>query len=132
MRLYNNMSECSESDKYEKQKLSNTIHNMKQVRYVIVHMNKTNFESVYCLFCFISSTGDGSGIVHTGLAKRSIFDAKLAFRLEAPGVDWRKQIGSSSIGASFGLIMENLLDLQMCMFFRFVIYVHFVYSMNLI
>lgn len=52
MRLYNNMSECSESDKYEKQKLSNTIHNMKQVRYVIVHMNKTNFESVYLFVLF--------------------------------------------------------------------------------
>ncbi|XP_053390116.1 uncharacterized protein LOC128553035, partial [Mercenaria mercenaria] len=61
----------------------------------------------------VDSTGDGTGLARAGISKRSILDAELAFRLEAPGVDWRKQIGSSSIGASFGLIMENLLDLKM-------------------
>ncbi|XP_060577217.1 uncharacterized protein LOC132734490, partial [Ruditapes philippinarum] len=59
------------------------------------------------------TTGDGTGLAHTGVAKRSILDLKLAFRLAAPGVDWRKMIGSESVGASFGIVMENLLDLQM-------------------
>ncbi|XP_052806223.1 uncharacterized protein LOC128235441 [Mya arenaria] len=55
---------------------------------------------------------DTTNVVTHDVSKRSIFDKSLAFKLEAPGVDWRKQIGSKTIGASFGLIMENLLDLQ--------------------
>lgn len=43
-------------------------------------------------------------------SRRSIWDG-LKFRLEAPSVDWQKLIGSKSIGASFGVIMMNLLDL---------------------
>lgn len=43
-------------------------------------------------------------------SRRSIWDG-LKFKLEAPSVDWRKLIGSKSIGASFGVIMMNLLDL---------------------
>ncbi|XP_062616046.1 uncharacterized protein LOC134277751 [Saccostrea cucullata] len=43
--------------------------------------------------------------------RRSIWDG-LKFRLEAPGVDWRKMIGSRSIGASFGVVMMNLMDLE--------------------
>ncbi|WAR05128.1 hypothetical protein MAR_020497, partial [Mya arenaria] len=48
------------------------------------------------------------------VGKRSILEKSLEFKLEAPGVDWRKEIGSKSMGASFGLIMENLLDLKVC------------------
>ncbi|XP_052074035.1 uncharacterized protein LOC127711918 [Mytilus californianus] len=36
---------------------------------------------------------------------------KINFRLEAPSVDWRKILGSQKIGAAFGVIMYNLLDL---------------------
>nr|XP_022327831.1 uncharacterized protein LOC111127102 [Crassostrea virginica] len=43
-------------------------------------------------------------------AQRSIWDG-LRFKLEAPSVDWQKLVGSKSIGASFGVIMMNLLDL---------------------
>lgn len=43
-------------------------------------------------------------------SRRSIWDG-LKFKLEAPSVDWQKLIGSKSIGASFGVIMMNLLDL---------------------
>jgi hypothetical protein len=43
-------------------------------------------------------------------SRRSIWDG-LKFRLEAPSVDWQKLVGSKSIGASFGVIMMNLLDL---------------------
>ena len=46
------------------------------------------------------------------VSKRGIFDLELKFKLEAPGVDWQKKIGSESIGASFGIIMENLMDLR--------------------
>ncbi|XP_066300826.1 uncharacterized protein [Branchiostoma lanceolatum] len=35
----------------------------------------------------------------------------ISFLLEAPGVDWKKIIGSSTIGASFGVIVRNRLDL---------------------
>ncbi|VDH91582.1 Hypothetical predicted protein [Mytilus galloprovincialis] len=37
---------------------------------------------------------------------------KIDFRLEAPSVDWRKMLGSESIGAAFGIIMYNMLDLK--------------------
>lgn len=43
-------------------------------------------------------------------SRRSVWDG-LKFRLEAPSVDWRKHIGTTDIGASFGVIMMNLLDL---------------------
>lgn len=44
-------------------------------------------------------------------AKRGFFDG-LHFRLQAPGVDWRKLLGSEDVGASFGIIIENYLDLK--------------------
>ncbi|XP_060580900.1 uncharacterized protein LOC132737595 [Ruditapes philippinarum] len=56
---------------------------------------------------------DEDGFSHQGISKRGLFDNFLSFRLEAPGVDWRKELGSRAIGGSFGVIMENLLDLQM-------------------
>ncbi|CAG2251002.1 unnamed protein product [Mytilus edulis] len=37
---------------------------------------------------------------------------KINFRLEAPSVDWRKMLGSETIGAAFGIIMYNMLDLK--------------------
>lgn len=43
-------------------------------------------------------------------SQRSIWDG-LHFRLEAPSVDWQKRVGSKSIGASFGIVMMNFLDL---------------------
>ena len=43
-------------------------------------------------------------------AQRSIWDG-LRFKLEAPSVNWKKLVGSKSIGASFGVTMMNLLDL---------------------
>ena len=48
---------------------------------------------------------------HSRRSKRSIWDG-LYFRLEAPSIDWRKLLGSTDIGASFGVIMMNLLDLS--------------------
>lgn len=48
---------------------------------------------------------------NAGRSRRSIWDG-LYFRLEAPSVDWRKLLGSTDIGASFGVIMMNLLDLS--------------------
>ncbi|KAK3101652.1 hypothetical protein FSP39_005219 [Pinctada imbricata] len=44
-------------------------------------------------------------------SKRGFWDG-VEFRLEAPSVDWRKILGSEDIGASFGVIMINLLDLK--------------------
>ncbi|XP_046562967.1 uncharacterized protein LOC124271858 [Haliotis rubra] len=43
--------------------------------------------------------------------RRGIFD-KLKFTLASPDVDWVKMIGSTTIGASFGLTMSNALDFQ--------------------
>ena len=34
------------------------------------------------------------------------------FRKRAPTVNWRKTVGSISIGASFGVTMANLMDLK--------------------
>lgn len=48
-------------------------------------------------------------------SRKSIWDG-LRFRLEAPSVDWRKHIGTPDIGASFGVIMMNLLDLAIGIF----------------
>ncbi|XP_053398133.1 uncharacterized protein LOC128556594 [Mercenaria mercenaria] len=64
-------------------------------------------------FSALDSIGGNTGLAHEGISRRSILDTALEFRLEAPGVDWRKQLGSSAIGASFGIVMENLLDLHM-------------------
>ena len=46
--------------------------------------------------------------------KRGIFDQKLDYKLAAPDVDWQKRVGSSNIGASFGVLMMNFLQLQVC------------------
>ncbi|VDI70196.1 Hypothetical predicted protein [Mytilus galloprovincialis] len=35
----------------------------------------------------------------------------LKFKLAAPAVNWQKRIGNAALGASFGVIMENYLDL---------------------
>ena len=51
--------------------------------------------------------------------RRSIFDQELKFKLEAPSVDWRKVIGSKDIGASFGVIMVNLMSLTVCKYYLF-------------
>ncbi|CAC5401161.1 unnamed protein product [Mytilus coruscus] len=45
------------------------------------------------------------------IEKRSFFDG-LQFRLEAPSVDWRRVLGSTDIGGSFGFIMSNYLALK--------------------
>ncbi|KAL5015117.1 hypothetical protein ScPMuIL_009387 [Solemya velum] len=55
-----------------------------------------------------------SGITDIDLhhrGKRALFDG-IKFDLVAPGVDWRKMIGSTTIGASFGVVMENGLHLK--------------------
>ena len=44
-------------------------------------------------------------------SKRGIFK-DINFRLQAPSVDWRKLLGSESVGAAFGVIMYNMLDLK--------------------
>ncbi|KAK3612510.1 hypothetical protein CHS0354_024481 [Potamilus streckersoni] len=36
----------------------------------------------------------------------------LHFHLEAPGVDWRKELGTKDMGASFGIILKNMLDIK--------------------
>ncbi|CAH1783344.1 unnamed protein product [Owenia fusiformis] len=32
--------------------------------------------------------------------------------IKLPGMDWRKQIGTDNVGAKFGLIIKNIIDLQ--------------------
>jgi hypothetical protein len=54
------------------------------------------------------------GIEHR--TKRGFFEG-LHFRLQAPGIDWRKMLGTEDIGASFGIIIQNYLDLQIGMFY---------------
>ncbi|KAI6660257.1 hypothetical protein LOD99_10427 [Oopsacas minuta] len=41
----------------------------------------------------------------------SIFDA-LSFHLQTPSFDWKKTIGSSDFGASLGIIIRNIMDLN--------------------
>ncbi|KAI8485720.1 hypothetical protein Bbelb_365540 [Branchiostoma belcheri] len=43
--------------------------------------------------------------------KRGFFE-DITFLLSAPGVDWKRIIGSSTIGASFGVTVKNGLDLK--------------------
>lgn len=60
-------------------------------------------------------------------SRRSVWDG-LKFRLEAPSVDWRKHIGTTDIGASFGVIMLNFLDLGIgnkC-FFKVIYIVYYI------
>ncbi|XP_048250793.1 uncharacterized protein LOC124111176 [Haliotis rufescens] len=44
--------------------------------------------------------------------KRGILDETIEFLLQAPGVNWKKLLGSTKIGASFGVNLENLLDFK--------------------
>ncbi|XP_066264364.1 uncharacterized protein [Branchiostoma lanceolatum] len=43
--------------------------------------------------------------------KRGIFDG-FKFKLQLPGIEWKKQIGSDKIGANFGLTIQNIMDLE--------------------
>ena len=73
---------------------------------------------IICLFliCFFFLTLSWKGEKAIDyVSKRGVLDFlnfEIKFRLEAPGVDWVRKIGSEDIGASFGVIMENLLDLK--------------------
>ena len=44
-------------------------------------------------------------------SKRGFWDG-LEFKLSTPSVDWQKKVGTQALGASFGVIMENYLDLK--------------------
>ena len=100
-------------------------------RYVIKTLSKCLFIRCFIFFIFnhcefkwSETTDNGTSIVDpydAGIdvldiirnhhrAQRSIWDG-LTFKLEAPGVNWQELVGSKSIGASFGVIMMNLLDL---------------------
>ena len=52
--------------------------------------------------------------VKKSIFDNEIFDKEFELFIQAPGIDWRKQIGSKDIGATFGLIVENLLKLRIC------------------
>ena len=38
------------------------------------------------------------------------------FNIQSPSVDWRKGLGGSSLGASVGLLIKNILDLELSEF----------------
>ena len=43
--------------------------------------------------------------------KRNMFDKVLfKFKLALPTLDWKKELGSSAVGASFGIYFENGID----------------------
>ena len=66
------------------------------------------------------SEGTETGELAHSRNKRGILDAAFEFSLEVPGVDWRKTVGSTQLGAAFGVIMLNNFDLRICkMFFLF-------------
>eukprot|EP00118_Oscarella_pearsei_P018126 m.184105 g.184105 ORF g.184105 m.184105 type:complete len:5153 (+) comp39317_c0_seq2:47-15505(+) len=50
----------------------------------------------------------------TNFKRRNVEDIlkKLNFKLELPTLDWKKQIGSSSLGASFGVYLKNKMELK--------------------
>ncbi|XP_078660674.1 uncharacterized protein LOC144905141 [Branchiostoma floridae x Branchiostoma belcheri] len=48
---------------------------------------------------------------HHSRLKRGIFDG-IKFQLKLPGYEWNKQVGSEKIGASFGLTIRNIMDLE--------------------
>ena len=43
--------------------------------------------------------------------RRALFE-DFFFKLESPGVEWQKVLGSTKIGASFGLTIRNALDIK--------------------
>lgn len=45
-------------------------------------------------------------------SRRSFSSDTTEYRLKSPTVEWRKMVGSTSIGASFGVTMANLMDLK--------------------
>ncbi|KAK6174798.1 hypothetical protein SNE40_013376 [Patella caerulea] len=44
--------------------------------------------------------------------RRGFLDKGFEFVLKSPSIDWKKMLGSTKIGASFGILVKNLLDLK--------------------
>ncbi|CAG2196998.1 unnamed protein product [Mytilus edulis] len=44
--------------------------------------------------------------------KRGFWEDGFKFRIATPSVDWLKKVGNKELGASFGIIIENYLDLK--------------------
>lgn len=69
----------------------------------------------FCCRCSVIKVADNESDDQTfgphNREKRGFFEG-LQFRLEAPSVDWRKVLGSTSLGGSFGFIMSNYLALK--------------------
>jgi len=77
-------------------------------------------QDVPCLFilyfkhCFISSKNYTYPIV--ARARRSLMQALeqgIQVSIHPPGIEWEKVIGTKDIGASFGLVIRNVLDFQL-------------------
>lgn len=52
--------------------------------------------------------------------KRGFWDG-LEFKLSTPSVDWQKKVGTKELGASFGIVLENYLDLKIGKLFAFIL-----------
>ena len=75
------------------------------------------------ILCFnYRHSGNGTGIYNPYLSdisiveghhryKRGFWDG-IEFKLSTPSVDWQKKTGTRALGASFGVILENYLDIK--------------------
>ena len=85
-------------------------------------MNSTN-QTIFSLFFFsIQSRLSANATNHIhGRMKRSLSSViariwqGFHFKLASPSVDWRKAVGGSAVGASFGLVIKNMLDILISM-----------------
>jgi hypothetical protein len=53
----------------------------------------------------------------------------LKFLLKSPSVNWQKKLGGPVLGSSFGVIMENYLDLLICMQILLVVFLSDCYTL---
>ena len=76
---------------------------------------------MYDIWCYVFVTNSKRYTYPTLMRiKRGIFEASfdngIHFAIRVPGVDWVKTIGTDALGASFGLVIRNELELELSMF----------------
>ena len=79
-----------------------------------------NISKVFFAYCRNPVNGSGVldpynsdiSIVHGHHRYKRGFWEGIEFKLSVPSVDWQKKVGTKALGASFGVILENYLDLK--------------------
>ena len=66
---------------------------------------------LYEFYNYTNSKQSPAGASKRSIKKFNIFD-KLSFHIQTPSFTWKKEVGTDNFGASMGLIIENMIDLN--------------------